>query len=387
MSIRKNTWDLDGHYDLTNSGLNAYEEPGYLYSWGRNDYGELGLNDRTYRSSPTQIPGSQWKFLYTSRINGHATKTDGTFWSWGQGFWGQLGNNINGSSAYRSSPIQLPGTSWNKFATGRASVVASKTDGTLWSWGYNLVEGHLGQNNLINYSSPRQIPGTQWSGILSTSYDSVYATKTDGTLWSWGSNNYGQLGINEHGATRRSSPIQVPGTQWNKVDGGFFYVSATKTDGTLWAWGRCYHGQMGQNGANIHQSSPVQIPGTQWSKIIISYDSSLAIKTDGTLWGWGRNQQGRLGLNNLVSYSSPTQVPGTSWEGLGNDGNSGPRALHTLLKKTDGTLWVMGYNAQGQSGLNNTVPVRYSSPTQIPGTQWNSVAVGNVQSFATKYAP
>ena len=335
-TVKKGVWDLQQVRDQNLEGAWSYEEPGYLYSWGRNSYGELGQNDLIEYSSPVQIPGSEWKFLYTSRINSYATKTDGTLWAWGQGYWGQLANNLSGGTGYRSSPIQIEGTSWDKIATGRAGVIASKTDGTLWSWG---------------------------------------------------SNNYGQLGINEHGATRRSSPVQVPGTQWNKVDGGFFYVSATKTDGTLWSWGRCYHGQMGQNGPNIHQSSPVQIPGTQWNKIIISFDSSLAIKTDNTLWGWGRNQQGRLGLNNLVSYSSPTQIPGTSWEGLGDGGNSGPKALHTLLKKTDGTLWAIGYNALGQLGLNYTVPVRHSSPTQVPGTQWKSVAVGNSQSIATKYAP
>jgi alpha-tubulin suppressor-like RCC1 family protein len=382
MSIRKNTWDLGGHYDLTNSGLNGYQEPGYLYSWGRNAFGELGLNDISYRSSPTQIPGSQWKFLYTSRINGHATKTDGTFWSWGQGFWGQLGININGPSAYRSSPIQLPGTQWNKVATGRSSVVASKTDGTLWSWGYNLVVGELGQNDKTNYSSPTQIPGTQWSGTISTSYDAFYATKPDGTLWSWGYNRFGQLGQNN--TTYYSSPIQIPGTQWNKVDGGLSIVGATKTDGTLWVWGTNSHGQLGINDRTEY-SSPTQVPGTQWSGIFILQQSSLVTKTDGTLWAWGRNDQGGLGQNDKINRSSPTQVPGTQWSGMGNDGNSGPRQLHVIMKKTDNTLWAWGYNAFGQLGLNN-VP-RYSSPTQIPGTQWNSVAVGNGQSFATKYAP
>jgi hypothetical protein len=96
--------------------------------------------------------------------------------------------------------------------------LATKTDGTLWSWGSN-GGGTLGQNTTTDVSSPVQIPGTTWSSISAVSNHSL-ATKTDGTLWSWGRNNYGQLGQNT--TTSVSSPVQIPGTTWSSISGGEF---------------------------------------------------------------------------------------------------------------------------------------------------------------------
>ena len=114
-----------------------------------------------------------------------------------------------------SSPKQIPGTTWSLVATGDATSFAIKTDGTLWSWGYN--DGPLGHNNRTWYSSPKQIPGTTWDSVGSSNYV-VGATKTDGTLWTWGTGASGRLGLNE--TTSYSSPKQVPGTTWQKfIDG------------------------------------------------------------------------------------------------------------------------------------------------------------------------
>ena len=180
----------------------------------------------------------------------------------------------------------------------------------LWSWGTNTY-GRLGQNNTTEYSSPVQVPGTTWSSI-SGAYHTL-ATKTDGTLWSWGQNSNGQLGQNNQ--TTYSSPIQIPGTTWSSVSANIRSVSfATKTDGTLWSWGYNNFGQLGQNNRTSY-SSPIQIPGTTWSLVSASTGGqhSLATKTDGTLWAWGRNQFGKLGQNNTTYYSSPVQIPGTTW--------------------------------------------------------------------------
>ena len=124
-----------------------------------------------------------------------------------------------------------------------------------------------------------------------------------------------------------SSPIQLPGTNWNRVYGDEFMMLATKTDGTLWAWGYGASGNLGQNDLTW-RSSPVQVgTNTTWgSSLSVGYLSTMAIKTDGTLWGWGTNYRGQLGLNDhspTGKYSSPTQIPGTSWDYIsaGNDNN------------------------------------------------------------------
>tara|TARA_R100001082_G_C4230328_1_gene102933 strand:- start:41 stop:535 length:495 start_codon:yes stop_codon:yes gene_type:complete len=154
------------------------------------------------------------------------------------------------------------------------------------------------------------------------------ATKTDGTLWIWGGQNYGNLGINAPGS--RSSPIQIPGTNWNRILANKTTSFATKTDGTLWAWGDQQDNPYGQLGLNdaISRSSPTQIPGTDWIQPVGGGNGKSAgcIRTDGTLWMWGWNRDGRLGLNNDAdggfNYSSPTQVPGTWATGINQSASS-----------------------------------------------------------------
>ena len=282
----------------------------YLFSWGINQYGQLGQNNTTSYSSPVQVAGTTWKSVNTgpaglNRPSILATKTDGTLWAWGYNNMGQLGLNNN---AQYSSPVQIPG-SWTDGFQGGLMSGAVNTDGELWVMGDN-GDGGLAQNNRTQYSSPVQIPGTTWSKIAGN-FDSSYAIKTDGTLWAWGQNNgYGELGQNNK--TQYNSPVQVPGTTWKEVDCGYHQTTAVKTDGTLWAWGYNFYGTLGQNN-QTNYSSPVQIPGTTWNRCFSNVNSTLATKTDGTLWAWGRNNNGTFGNNSVATVSSPVQVPGTLW--------------------------------------------------------------------------
>jgi alpha-tubulin suppressor-like RCC1 family protein len=107
----------------------------------------------------------------------------------------------------------------------------------------------------------------------------------------------------------RSSPVQIPGTTWNDINGGAEHALARKTDGTLWAWGLNASGQLGDL-TNVSKSSPIQIPGTTWNDIAAGCNSSSARKTDGTLWGWGQNVAGVLGDGTATPRSSPVQIPG-----------------------------------------------------------------------------
>ena len=363
----------------------AYEEFTYnpntntLYSFGYNSNGQLGQNNTTRYSSPVQIPGTTWSSISHGHSFSLSIKTDGTLWSWGRNNNGQLGQN---NRTYYSSPVQIPGTSWSSTSLNIGSssqfTLATKTDGTLWAWGYNYF-GQLGQNNRTQSSSPVQVPGTTWSSISSGINHSL-ATKTDGTLWSWGYNQYGQLGQND--VTPYSSPRQIPGNTWSSIAAGNAHSFATKTDGTLWAWGRNdYVGELGLNNT-VPRSSPVQIPGTTWRSISSGSYYALSTKTDGTLWSWGENQYGQLGQNNSNTpgqgRSSPVQIPGTTWSLV-----SGGQTLSTAIK-TDGTLWSWGYNTQGGLGQNNRT--QYSSPVQIPGTSWSSTSSGANTTIALQYS-
>ena len=186
-------WDLQDVRDkqlASEWSYDAASDPGSLYGWGDNNYGNLGLNDRTDRSSPTQMPGTTWSNVASNIDLFVATKTDGTLWTWGRNDNGDLGQNQGPAQlADVSSPVQIPGTTWptsNSYHLdgSMTDCKAIKTDGTLWGWGNNEI-GELSQNNVANYSSPIQIPGTTWSSV-SLGQNNVYAIKTNGTLWTWG---------------------------------------------------------------------------------------------------------------------------------------------------------------------------------------------------------
>jgi hypothetical protein len=344
-----------------------------LFSWGNGSSGNLGVNNRTYYSSPVQILGTTWSSIATGYRHSLAIKTDGTLWSWGYNasFAGQLGQNnlIN-----YSSPVQIPGTTWRSIDGGDYHTLATKTDGTLWAWGYNFG-GRLGLNNTTYYSSPVQIPGTTWSSTIACGAQHSLAIKTDGTLWAWGFNYYGVVGQGDN--IPYSSPIQIPGTTWSSISSGNSSRNsfAIKTDGTLWAWGYNTQGALGQNNRTDY-SSPRQIPGTTWRSVSSAYNHVMVTKTDGTLWVWGFNQSGELGQNNTISYSSPVQISGTTWSSISAD-----QTLY-LATKTDGTLWSWGDNDKGVLGLNNRT--QYSSPVQIPGTSWSSISTGSGYALATQ---
>jgi len=297
---------------------NAYiKSNGTLWAWGINNYGQLGLGNTTAYSSPVQVGAlTTWSSVFMTQYHGVALKTDGTLWTWGQNRFGELGLGASGAGTYKSSPNQVGAlTTWLRISGGAYFTVALKTDGTLWSWGYN-AQGQLGLGNITNYSSPKQIGAlTTWSKLNdSAGQNAFFAIKTDNTLWSWGYNGAGQLGLN-NATYAFSSPQQVGAlTNWSKVN---FYSSvfSIKTDGTLWAWGYNNYGALGLGDA-LNRSSPTQIGAlTNWSNTAAGGGyNGLAIKTDGTLWSWGRNNQGQLGLGNATDYSLPKQVGSlTTW--------------------------------------------------------------------------
>jgi len=395
MSIKRNVFTVNKVYDLIVSQLIEFEPfdevEGSLWAWGLGANGRLGDNSVCCRSSPVQIPGTQWTRISSGDLHTLAVKTDGTLWTWGTNCFGEGGQNnlceagLPGRPRY-SSPRQIPGTQWNDVAAGGFRSFGRKTDGTLWGWGNNSC-GSLGIDcvtpTTFNISSPRQIPGTNWVDIVTGCCNSM-ARKTDGTLWSWGVNcvcataRTGTLG--DGTVINRCSPVQVPGTQWNDISltiCRYATAFARKTDGTLWGWGMGTTGILGNN-CTICFSSPIQILGNQWSDISLKsgFSHTLAVKTDGTLWGWGAATCGALGDGTIISKSSPVQVPGTQW----NEVFAGNQ--QSLARKKDLSLWTWGLNTQGQLGDETVIPK--SSPVQIPGNQWITISAGFCQSFAKK---
>ncbi|OGG62751.1 hypothetical protein A3C87_01445 [Candidatus Kaiserbacteria bacterium RIFCSPHIGHO2_02_FULL_49_34] len=336
----------------------AIKSNGALYAWGYNLYGRLGLGDTTNRTTPTQVGSdTNWSKIAAGDIFSLAIKTDGTLWTWGYNGYGQLGL---GDTTLRSSPTQVgTATDWSSVVAGERHSFAIKTDGTLWAWGYN-GHGQLGfGNTATGPTTPTQVGSdTNWSKIAAGQYYS-HAIKTDGTLFSWGINGYGQLGLGD--TTLRSSPTQVGiATDWSSVVAGERHSFAIKTDGTLYAWGYNGSGRLGLGDVTNRNVPTLVGTATDWSSATAGFDHSLAIKTDGTLWVWGYNANGRLGLGNTTAGpTSPVKVgTATDWSVVEGGGS------HSLAIKTDGTILSWGYNATGQLGLNDTT--QRTVPTSIP---------------------
>jgi len=208
-------------------------------------------------------------------------------------------------------------TDWASVDCSAQHTIALKIDGTLWGWGRNSNFGQLGLGDIIDRSSTSQVGAlSDWASINSGSSHTM-ATKTDNTLWTWGRANSGRLGDGQT-TDDRSSPVQIGAlTDWASVSGGGSHSLAVKTDGTLWAWGSNYQGKLG-DGTVTDRNSPVQVGIlTDWSSVEAGNGHTVALKTDGTMWAWGKNNIGYLAQGNTIFRSSPVQIGSlTDWASI-----------------------------------------------------------------------
>ncbi|MEW6556881.1 MAG: hypothetical protein AB1349_05935 [Elusimicrobiota bacterium] len=265
---------------------------------------------------------------------------------------------------------------WLKVSGGGYHTIAIKSDGTLWAWGYNGY-GELGLGYTTQRTTPTQVgTASNWSSVSCGVFHTI-AIKTDGTLWAWGDNEYGQLGLGD--TTDRWTPTQVgTASNWSSVSGGEYHTIAIKTDGTLWAWGYNNYGQLGL-GDTTNRTTPIQVGTlTNWSSVSCGDYHTIAIKTDGTLWTWGWNYSGQLGLGDTTNRTTPTQVgTASNWSSVSGG------EYHTIAIKTDGTLWAWGGNGNGQLGLGDTTD--RNTPTPVGTlTNWSSVSCGWDHTIAIK---
>ena len=354
-----------------------------LLSWGYNGNGQLGDNNGGTNSTipiPTFAGGTNWNQVTCGFYNTAAIKTDGTLWTWGHNLYGTLG--VNDSSYYRLTPVTTfaGGTNWKQVSVGQYHTAAIKTDGTLWTWGWG-PQGQLGNNDSIDIYTPVTTfaGGTNWSQVA-CGKEHTAAIKTDGTLWVWGGNYYGTLGVNGTGYDR-NTPVTTfsGGTNWKQVSNGGFFTAAIKTDGTLWTWGYNYYVQLGINNRN-NRSIPVTTfaGGTNWNQVSCGYHHTTAIRTNGTLWTWGRNYNGQLGNNQ--GYESNRTTPVTTFAGGTTWKEVSAGLKNTAAIKTDGTLWIWGYNDTTYNPVGNNWYSNVCTPatTFTGGTNWKQVATGDI---------
>jgi len=350
-----------------------------LYAWGGGLDGQLGVGTAVNINSPVQVgTEADWSVADAGSNFSVGIKTDGTMWSWGTNPQGQLGiNNI----VKQSSPVQIGSLSnWSKVSAGNQHCLAIKTDGTLWGWGSNN-DGRVGVHNTVYISSPVQIGALSTWAYVSAGKIASYAIKTDGTMWSWGNNFAGALGLNSPSGTNVSSPVQIGAlTNWALVSGANYRAAVIKTDGTMWGWGSNNDGALGiGNVSPVYRSSPIQVGAlTNWSTVSTPVNACISVKTDNTIWSWGNSTSGGRGAGSPAA-SSPVQIGAlTDWAKVITSAN-GVGSFGGAIK-TDGTLWLWGTNSSGQLG-DGTVTLR-QSPIQVGTLSWSSASGGGNHTLA-----
>ena len=364
-----------------------------LWVWGSGGSGQLGTNDTDTKTIPvtTFAGGDGWRQCGSSGLSGIAIKSNGTLWVWGQGSYGQLGINTSNDSL---TPVTTfaGGRDWKQFSSLTGNTAAIKTDGTLWVWGGNS-KGQLGTNNaFFKYTPVTTFAGGNYWKQIACGSSHMAAIKTNGTLWTWGSDNTGgsgYLGINNPAGYGRSTPVTTfaGGNDWKQVSCGRIITAAIKTDGTLWTWGTGE--SLGQNlNAGIFRKTPVTTfaGGTNWKQVFCGLYSVGAIKTDGTLWVWGENSNGQLGTNDNITRS----IPVTTFAGGNNWKSYSISNYNSAAIKNDGSLWVWGWNQSSFLGLgNNTDTTDRLTPvtTFAGGNNWKQVCSDYQRYFAITTGP
>lgn len=330
---------------------------GTLWSWGLNNYGQLGDGTTNHKNTPTQIGvGSSWQSVSCGYDYSVAIKSNGTLWGWGYNYNGQLGVNLNPPANFIPSPRQI-GTdnNWQSVSAGTHFIVAKKIDGTIWAMGNN-GNGALGDGTYISRNFMGQIGlDNNWENVSVKGYHTI-AKKTNGTIWTWGLNNYGQLGDGTY--INKNEPTQIGiGSNWQNIAAGYYHTIAIKSDGTLWTWGYNYQQQLG-DGTNINKNVPIQIGNeNDWQSATGGYDYTIIKKVDGTIRSWGSNYLGQLSSN-------PSQlVIINDWQIIACG------HYHNLYIKNDGSLWTWGPNWNGQLGdgtnISRDMPVMIQCPISL----------------------
>jgi alpha-tubulin suppressor-like RCC1 family protein len=291
---------------------------GTVWTWGYNDDGELG--DGSFTDSYTPVPAVGLSNIVTvaseeDAFFALALDSQGKVWSWGGGgYYGELGQS-NGLDYSQNIAGQVWGLSNIVSITAEEqSGIALRSDGTVWAWGYDEY-GELGDGTDINRDYAKPVIGLTNAIAIGAGDDHAFALCADGTVWGWGGNDRGQLGIGSN-SVAQYAPVQVTAlTNVVEIAGAYKSSIAARSDGMVMTWGDNYLGELGNgtNGNGTDSSVPIEVPGLSNIVAVAGGDNNfLAFNTNGNLFVWGFGGDGELGNGTENSTNVPIPVVGVS---------------------------------------------------------------------------
>ena len=338
------------YFKKISSGENhvcGLDEDGFLWCWGINDSGQLGIGSSGYKahaSKPVKVNESRW--LKVSAGEGHTCgiKEDETLWCWGRNEMGQLGNSNKGWSQNETKPVKIDDNIWKDVTAGEAHTCGIKDDGTLWCWGSNYLK-QLGDSTKKDRSKPAKSTDGKWKKVYSGDTYTC-GTKENNELWCWGLME--QISVNKV----YNDPESYTNLSFKYLSAGDHHICGIDDNNSIWCWGEVEHhwdidgDERFSTTPEINTYPPEQPYEGEWEQVSCGGVFTCGIKEDGTLWCWGANyDSGQLGLGYIEEELSPVQV------GMNNDwmyvstGNS-----HACAIKQDNTVYCWGSNMTGQLG-------------------------------------
>jgi alpha-tubulin suppressor-like RCC1 family protein len=330
---------------------------GQVFCWGAGTQGQLGTGDTSNRSAPAPAQTTAtFATIEVGDVHACAIATAAAGIScWGGDAYGQLGvGDFTGRLV--PSLVALPRAA-RALAAGYEFTCAVLFDDSLWCWGQN-DEGQLGQGDQPGAPSA-SVPlptgaGAKW-GAVAAGQGHACGIQASGSLLCWGRNSDGELGIGPGAPIQVRTPTRVGSDEsWASLDLGQDATCAVKNDGTLWCWGADTFGKLGiavdPNAAPPRFLVPMQVGSdADWAEVSVDVFHTCAVKQGGTLWCWGRNAEGQLGVGDITDRATPTQVGSASdWSSVSVG------RFHTCAEETDHTVRCTGENVAGQLGTGDT---------------------------------
>jgi alpha-tubulin suppressor-like RCC1 family protein len=366
----------------------ARRSDGTIWAWGSSDVNRNGAGDSLDLPAPSQTGegGNYYTTVAAGATHGFTITAGGTLYGWGDNSQGELGQNTTDSPGY--GPEQQTGSfndKWIAVTPGTQFTIALKADGSAWGFGLNS-KGQLGTGNTTRQLAPVLIPSTKPWTRISAGVAHAAGIKADGTLWLWGANDKGQLGNNTTSTGATATPVQLTSTSgpWIAVSAGGHFTMAVKADGTLWGWGDNGHGQLGIASTSANKTQAVQIGSLNtWQYVSAGLDFTVAVKADGSAYTFGHAGSGQLGNNTTTDINAPVApVLAGSKPPLMVGG-----AMHGGAIRASGVLETNGYDGDGQLGIGvvDATAFAYPEPNTVASTlPWRHMAMGATQTLGVK---